>query len=174
MTPVISPSGVHTTTISVPASRRSLAASISGALSAIVASRWRTVGTIFATSITPSLRFHSSSSWPTRRARFQTGNPPYPTAELFEKHAAPSLSAAKRDAQRGYNPGNRQRKTAQTHCYQHRELSPRMYVVLDHDLQAKRGVTEQSDLQQYHQDGVDRRPQPNDEGGVVAVGMPDD
>ena len=45
-------------------------------------------------------------------------------------------------------------------------------VILDHDLQAKRGVMEQGDQQQDHQGGDEGCPQPSDESRVIAAGWP--
>ena len=49
-----------------------------------------------------------------------------------------------------------------------------MDVVLDHDLWAKRGVIKERDQEQDHQDGGERRSQPDDERRVIAAAIRDD
>ena len=87
---------------------------------------------------------------------------------------APSLSAAKGDAQGGHDSCGGECEAAKAHRYQRCKFSPGVDVILDHDLQPKRGVIEEGDQKQDHENAGERRSQPSDEGGVIAAGMRDD
>src|SRR5579863_5608789 len=78
------------------------------------------------------------------------------------------------NTQGGKDTRNGECEAAKTHADHRRELDPGMYVVLDHDLEAKCGMMEEGDQKQHHQDGRERCPQPGDEGGVIAAAMRDD
>src|SRR5665213_2837710 len=156
MTPATRPAEPHTITRSVPLCRK-FAASVSGASSDIVTSSSRAAGSNLSTyiALSPSsfiIRMDSQSS------RFDP-SPPHslrqPRCGVFRIRAS-FLSTTESDTQSGHDTRGRERTAAKTHRDHRRELGPRMYVVLDNDLQAKRGVIKERDQKQDHQNGSER------------------
>src|SRR5579872_4603134 len=148
MTPATRPAESHTITRSVPLCRK-FAASVSGASSDIVTSFSRAAGNNLSTyiALSPSsfiIRMDNQSS------RFDP-SPPHslrrPHCRVFRIRAS-FLSTAESDAQGGHNTRGRERTAAKTHGDHRRELGPRVYVVLDHNLQAERGVIKERDQKQ--------------------------
>ena len=174
-TPAKKPAELQTITRSDP-ERRSPAAWISGASSAIVTEPFARLGQQLFDEhrFCPPAVSSSDASTLQSASAFTIASALSASLDTFLFEGPSSLLAAERHAKGGHDARSGERETAKTHRDDGGELGSGVDVILDHDLQAERSVMEQGDQKQDHQGGGERRPQPGDEGGVIAAAMHDD
>jgi hypothetical protein len=128
---------MHTITRSLPDARR-IAGWINLTSSVIVTSLSRAWGAVFRRTFALTPRF--SFDGPVQRPFDASASAGPPSLHALRR--APFLSTAEGDTERSHDTRGRKCEAGKTHSDHRCELDPGVYIILDHDLQSKRGVME--------------------------------